>query len=44
MRSKLRLFDHLIGSGEQHGRDFEAESLRGLQVDHEFELVYLLDR
>jgi hypothetical protein len=31
-------------AGEQSGRDFEAESLRGLQVDHEFELVYLLDR
>jgi hypothetical protein len=38
------LLDYLVGADEQSGRDFEAESLRGLQVDHEFELVYLLDR
>src|SRR6266487_2669781 len=32
-------FDHLVGGGEQRGRNGEAESLGGLEVDHKFKLV-----
>ena len=30
-----RLFDNLIGAGEQRRRDFEAQRLGGSQVDHQ---------
>ena len=29
MNSRDCSFDHLVGAGEQHGRDFEAKGLRG---------------
>jgi hypothetical protein len=33
-----RLFGHLVGQRQQLVRDFEAQRLRGLEVDHELEL------
>jgi hypothetical protein len=35
--------DHLVRDGEQRRRNFNAESLRGRQVDDEIELGRLLD-
>src|SRR6516164_4809127 len=31
-------FDHLVGAREYGCRDFQAERLRGLEVDHQLEL------
>src|SRR5215813_3230341 len=31
-------FNYLVGAGEEHGRHSEANGVRGLQVDHKFEL------
>ena len=36
-----RLFDHLVGTREQRGRNREAERLGGLKVDHEFKSGWL---
>jgi hypothetical protein len=36
-------FDHLVGAGEHRGRNFEAEGLRGRQIDDEIKLGRLLD-
>jgi len=40
----LGLFDHLVGAHQERFRDFQAERLGGLQVDHQFELGRRLDR
>jgi len=42
-RSKLRLFDHLVGAGEERRRHFQAKRLRHDQVNDEVELGWLLN-
>jgi hypothetical protein len=39
-----KLFDHLVGSGEQAWRKAEAECPGGVEVDHELEFDRLHDR
>src|SRR5215472_16416315 len=39
-----RLFDHLVGTGEDRWRDDQAECLRGLEIDDELKGCRLLDR
>ena len=43
LHAETQLFDHLIGAGEQRRWDFEAERLRGLEVDHQLDLGGLLN-
>ena len=38
------LFDHLVGKRDECWRNFEAKSLGGLKIEHEFELGRLYDR
>ena len=35
------LLDHLVGEREQRRRDFEAERLRSLEIDHQLEFARL---
>src|SRR3974390_101954 len=42
--AKRDLFDHLVGNGEQSGRESEAERLCSLKIDHKFELGWFQDR
>jgi hypothetical protein len=37
------IIDHLVGDGEQHAWDSEAERLGSLEVDRQLELGRLLD-
>src|SRR5258707_661955 len=43
LRQKSFLFDHLVGQREQRGRHGEAERIRGLTINDEFELCWQLD-
>jgi hypothetical protein len=43
LRQKSFLFDHLVGQREQRGRHGEAERIRGLTINDEFELCRQLD-
>ena len=42
--ANLRLFDHLVGSGEHGRRELEAERFGGLQIDDQLELGRSDDR
>jgi hypothetical protein len=42
MQQTRRLFEHLVGAGEEGLRYRDAHSLRGLVIDHQFELRGLL--
>ena len=39
-----RLLDHLVGAGEEQGRNRQTERIRGLGVDDQLELGWLLNR
>ena len=38
------LFDHLVGASRKAGRHFKPKGLGGLEVNHELELSWMLDR
>src|SRR5262249_9148063 len=44
LQQKAALFDHLVGESEQCRWDFEAERLRGFEIDHKLELGRVLYR
>src|SRR5215207_2476351 len=43
-QTRVFSFDHLVGAGEEHLRDREAERSGGVQVDREHEALRLLNR
>ena len=43
-RSKSASIDQLIGDGEHSGRDGETKGLSRFEIDHEFVLIWRLDR
>src|SRR5450830_1931627 len=44
LQQTASLFNYLVGTGEQRGRHFEAKRFRGLEIDHQLEFGWLLDR
>src|ERR1700674_953215 len=42
--AKRILFDHLVGAGQQRGRNFEAKRLSRLGINNQFEFGRLHDR
>src|SRR5262245_10235308 len=42
--SRFTSLDHLVGAGEQHRRNFNAERFGSLEIDHQLELRGLDDR
>jgi hypothetical protein len=38
---EVSLADHLVGAGEQRGRECQADSLSGLVIDHQLELPWV---
>ena len=44
MQQPHRLFDYLVGAGEQRRWDFQPEYFSGFKVDDQLELGRLLDR
>jgi hypothetical protein len=43
-RSKAFSFDHLIGTGDKRGWNFQAKCLRSFEIDNKFKFGRLLDR
>ena len=43
LQQRSPLFDDFVGAGEEHWRNFDAESACGLKIDDEFELRGLQD-
>jgi hypothetical protein len=43
MNGHGRLFDHLVGAGEEGGWDRQTDFLSSLQIDDQFEPSWLLD-
>src|SRR5216683_851448 len=44
MSAEAPLFDHLVGEGQQCRGNFQAERLSRLEIEHQLEFGWLLDR